>query len=187
MKKHFNIFTGLMLALLLCAGNAFAAAETVRSSTASLGYPVYGQGLAGNMKIAHGTYEVAANVEDGDIFKMCKIPAGATIVGGMLFGDDLDTNATETLDMDIGWAANGGSGTYDSADPDGLGNLGVWEGDTVANHAIEVGNVFHMTGVMADGDLPTFTRETTIQVEANAVSATFAAGAISVVVYYTMN
>jgi hypothetical protein len=34
------------------------------------------------------------------------------------------------------------------------------------------------------GDLPTFTAETTIQVEANAAAASFAAGAISVVVFY---
>ena len=185
--KKFNILTALLLACLFCAGNALAAAETLYSTFGTNGAAVYGQGTAGSLKVCRATYEIAANVEDGDIFVMCKVPAGATIVGGMLYADDLDTNATETLDMDIGWAANGGSGTYDSADPDGLGNLGVWEGDTVANHAVEVGNVFHLTGVMSDGDLPTFTKTTKIQVEANAVSATFAAGAMSVMVYYTMD
>lgn len=187
MKKHFSIFIALLLACLLCAGNAFAAAETLYSTFGLSGSTVFGQGTAGNLKVCRATYEVAANVEDGDIFVMCKVPAGATIVGGMIFADDLDTNATETLDMDIGWAANGGSGTYDSADPDGLGNLGVWTGDTVADHAVEVGNVFHLTGVMADGDLPTFTKTTKIQIEANAVAATFTAGAMSVAVYYTMD
>jgi hypothetical protein len=187
MKKQLSLLLTIMMVGLFMAGNAFAAAETLTSTEAGSGYPVYGYGHAGSLKIAHSTYEVAANVEDGDIFKMVKLPAGATVVGGMLYADDLDTNATETLDMDIGWAANGGSGTYDTADPDGLGNLGVWTGDTVADHAVEVGNVFHLTGNLVNGDLPTFTRETTIQVEANAVAATFAAGAMSVVVYYTMD
>jgi hypothetical protein len=185
-RKGYSLLVALMLCLFF-SGSAFGAAETLYTTQGLSGFPVYGQGTAGSIKVCYGTYEVAANVEDGDIFVMCKVPGGATIVGGMIFADDLDTNATETLDMDIGWAANGGSGTYDSADPDGLGNLGVWTGDTVADHAVEVGNVFHLTGNMADGDLPTFTKTTKIQIEANAAAATFAAGAVSAVVYYTMD
>ena len=117
---------------------------------------------------------------------MCKVPAGATILGGMLYADDLDTGS-EALDMDVGWAANGGTGTYDSADPDGLGNLGTWTGDTVADHAVETGNIFHLTGHFTNGDLPTFTKKTSIQVECNTAATTFAAGAMSIAVYYTMD
>lgn len=187
MKKHFSILIAMFLACLLCAGSAFATAETLTSTRATSGATVFGVGQAGNLKVARATYEIAAAVEVGDIFKMIKLPAGATVVGGMVFGDDLDTNGSETLEMDLGWAANGGSGTYDSADSSGLGDFGVWVGDTVADHAIEVGNILHITGDLANGDLPTFTKTTTVQLEVVAVAATFAAGAVSVVVHYTMD
>lgn len=161
------------------------AAETLTSSRAGATFPVYKALGAGLLCCAYGTYEIAANLEAGDIFQMCKVPAGATVVGGYFYGDDIDTG-TETLDMDIGWAANGGSGTYDSADADGLGNLGVLTGDAFAagNVSPVAGLIYPFSGVFADGDLPTFTRETTIQVTANAAAATFTAGAISVVVFY---
>ena len=161
-------------------------AETLTSSRAAASFPVFESVGSGLLCCAYGTYEVAANVEDGDIFEMCKVPGGATIVGGYFYADEMDTNATETLDLDVGWAANGGSGTYDSADPDGLGNLGVLTGDAFAagNVSPIVGLMYPLSGHFANGDLPTFTKETTIQVEANAAAATFAAGAISVVVFY---
>lgn len=164
-------------------------AETLTATRAADSFPVYQAQGSGAVCAAYGTYEVAANVEDGDIFEMCKVPAGARILGGWYYADDMDTNASETLDMDIGWAANGGTGTWDSATPTGLGNLGVSVGDAFAtpNIGATAGTIAPLQGVLADGDLPYFTKETTIQVEANAVAATFAAGAISVVVLYVVD
>ena len=161
------------------------AAETLTSTRAASTFPVFKASGAGVLCCAYGTYEVAANVEDGDIFEMCRVPAGAVIVGGCLYCDDLDTG-TEALDMDIGWAANGGSGTYDSADPDGLGNLGTLTGDAFAagNVSPVAGLIYPFSGVLADGDLPTFTNETVIQVEANTAANSFTAGAMTLVVYY---
>ena len=187
MKKYFYRIALIMLVLLM-AGFAFSAAETLTSTTATAGYPVYGVGDAGSVKMAYGEYDVAANVEDGDIFEMCKLPPGAKIIGGWFRGDDLDTG-TETLDMDIGWAANGGSGTYDSADPDGLLNAGVLTGDVFAlgNVANVASYNYPLNGLLNTGVFPEFTEETTIQIEANAAAATFAAGTISVVIYYVMD
>ena len=161
-------------------------AETLVGTRAADSFPVFQASGAGIVCAAYGTYEVAANVEDGDIFQMCKVPAGAVILGGMFYADDLDTG-TESIDLDLGWAANGGSGTYDSADADGLGNFGVLTGDAAAG-VHEVGGTIRLASGphFLAGDLPTFTRETTIQVEANAAAATFAAGAISVVIYYVV-
>lgn len=161
------------------------AAETLTADRAAESFPVFKASGAGVVCAAYGTYEVAANVEDGDIFEMCRLPAGAVVVGGYFYADDLDTG-TEALDMDIGWAANGGSGTYDSADPDGLGNLGTLTGDAFAagNVSPVAGLIYPLSGVLADGDLPTFTEETIIQVEANTAAGTFTAGAMSVVVFY---
>lgn len=162
-------------------------AETLTADRAAATFPVFQATGSGIVCAAYGTYEVAANVEDGDIFEMCRVPAGAVLLGGYFYGDDLDTGI-EALDMDIGWAANGGSGTYDSADPDGLGNLGVLTGDTFAagNLSPVAGLIYPFSGVFANGDLPTFTKETVIQIEANAAAGTFTAGAVSLVVYYVV-
>lgn len=155
-------------------------AETLTASRAKTGFPVGGVGPATALHVATGTYEIAANVEDGDIFEMCKLPAHAVVVGGMIYADDLDTNATETLDMDIGWAANG----TDAADPDGFGNLGVWAGDALAEYKVVAGIMLPLQGVLLTGGPKKFSAETTIQVEANAAAATGGTGTLSVVVYY---
>ena len=164
------------------------AAETLTATRAASTFPVFKATGAGIVCAAYGTYEVLANVEDGDIFEMCKIPAGSTIIGGYVYGDDLDTG-TEALDIDIGWADNGGSGTYDGhADAAfGLGNLGVWTGDVTTDVKPEVGNHFPLGGMLRNGDLPTFTADTTIQLYANTAANSFAAGAVSVVVFYVVD
>ena len=157
-------------------------AETL-STTSMTKQPSQPHG-GGLLCCAYGTYEVAANVEAGDIFEMCKIPPGSTIVGGYFYCDDLDTG-TEVLDMDVGWAANGN----EVADSDGLGNLDVLTGDALAagNLSNVAGLIYPFMGEFANGDLPTFTAETTIQVVAIAPAGTFTAGAMSVVVYYVVD
>jgi len=153
-------------------------AETLTADRAKASFPVGGKGDANAVRFAYGTYEIAANVEDGDIFEMCRVPAGATVVDGFVRADDLDTG-TETLDMDIGWASNG----TDAADPDGFGNLGVWTGDAVAGVKPEVQIHFPFNGVLKDGP-KTFSAETVIQLEANAAAATGGTGTVYVGVYY---
>ena len=94
-------------------------------------------------------------------------------------GEDLDTNATETLDIDIGWAANG----VDDADPDGLGNLGVLTGD-VSVHLPVAGVYIPLQGVLQTDGPKTFDAETMIQIEANAAAATGGTGRLTLVVHY---
>jgi hypothetical protein len=154
------------------------AAETLTGTRAADGFPVAGHGFAGNLKVAYGSYAVAANVEDGDIFELCKLPAGAVVLGGAFYSGDLDTG-TETLDIDVGWAANG----TESADPDGFVNSGVLTGDAITDLLAAGSN--YRPFPMATGPL-TFTNETIVQAEANAASAAFAAGTIYVVVYYVL-
>jgi hypothetical protein len=155
-------------------------AETLTSTRASSTFPVAGNGPAGDLKLAWGTYAIAANVEDGDIFEMCRVPAGATVVGGYLLAGDMDTG-TEALDLDLGWAANGS----DAADPDGLGNFGVSTGDTSV-HLGGTGIFLPFQGVLMTAGPKTFAAETVIQIEANAAAATFAAGQVTVLVFYTV-
>lgn len=161
---------------------------TLTATRAASTFPVFQPTGSGLLCAAYGTYALTANVTIADIAKMCKLPAGAVVVGGHLYASDIDTNATETLDMDVGWAANGGTGTYDAADPDGLGNFGVFTGDAFATGNVSnvVGVNYPLNGLLATGVLPAFTAETTIQIVFNAVAATFAAGSVSVVVFYVV-
>lgn len=130
--------------------------------------------------VAWGTIEVAVNPVAADIYEMCRIPAGAIVTGGYIYSDDLDTNATETLDLDVGWLANGA----EAADPDGFGNLGVFTTDTVAGIKPEAGYQFPFGGTLITAGPQAFTRETVIAVTCVATAATFAAGTLSVVVNY---
>jgi len=153
-------------------------AETLTSTRAASDFPVFQSHQSGLLCVAYGTYAIAAVVEDGDIFEMCKVPAGAIVVGGCVYADDIDTG-TEALDMDVGWAANGS----DAADPDGFGNLGTWTGDASTTKP-EAGNYFPFGGVLRSAGPKTFALETTIQVEANTASNAGHTGQLTVVVYY---
>ena len=153
-------------------------AETLTATRAVATFPTFKGSGAGILCAAYGSYAIAANVEANDIFEMCKVPAGAVVLDGFVRADDMDTGA-EALDMDVGWAANG----TDAADADGFGNLGVWTADAVTNVRPEVHIYYQFGGVLKDGPV-TFARETTIQVTAVAAATTFAAGDLTVVVYY---
>lgn len=153
---------------------------TFTATRAAATFPVAGMGGAGNLKAAYGVIEVAVNPVASDVYEMCRIPKGAIVVGGVIRSDDLDTNATETLDLDIGWAANG----VDAADPDGFGNLGVMGTDTVAGVKPEAGYNYGFGGVLITDGPKAFAAETVITVNTVATAATFAAGTLSVVVYY---
>jgi hypothetical protein len=152
---------------------------TFTATRAASTFPVYA-GSAGNLRCAYGTIEVAANPVAADVYEMCRVPAGAVIVEGRIYGDDLDTNATETLDLDVGWLANG----TEVADPDGLGNFGVMGTDTVAGIKPEAGYNYALGGKLITDGPQAFTAETVIAVTCVATAATFAAGTLSLVVYY---
>jgi hypothetical protein len=154
-------------------------AETLTSIRANDRFPVSGTGDACNLKVATGTYEIAANVEAGDIFEMCKVPKDAVVVMGWVYGDDLDTGI-ETLDMDIGWAGNG----TDAVDTDGFGNLGVWTGDAITDLKPEVSIFYPFGGVLRTAGPKKFSAETAIQVYVNAAAATGGTGTLTVVVLY---
>ena len=155
--------------------------------------PSTGHGSAGI--IIRGFINVSANPADGDIYKLCKIPTGCLIFGGVFSGDDMDTG-TETLDMDLGWAANGtssaatrididGTEYTDSgytADPDGFVNSGVITGDAITS--LLAAGKFYLP--VALGKPLYFAKETIVQVEANAAAATLASGNMAVVLHGQM-
>jgi hypothetical protein len=168
------------------------AAETLTGLRAARTFPAQGAGWASAPVTVWGHYAIAANVEDGDIFELCKTPtqgSGFLLLGGWVSADDMDSG-TEALDMDLGWAANGsasaatiktawGQSFTDSgnaASATGLGNFGVWSGDAITDLMPAGTNYRPLV-------LPTplwFAIPTKIQLEANVAAATFVAGDVTV-------
>lgn len=152
---------------------------TITGTRAAATFPAFKALGAGIVCAAYGSYDFASNPTIADIVELCKLPAGAVVLGGFARLEDIDSNATETLDVDIGWAANGAV----VADPDGFGNFGVRTGDAVTDYLPEGGALLQLHGTIKDG-FPTFTRDTVVTATVVAAAATFAAGTISVVVWY---
>jgi hypothetical protein len=154
---------------------------TLTADRAARSFPTGGPAAAGILQVAWGVYNLAANPTAADIIEFCRVPAGATVIGGYVQAADLDTNATEELDIDIGWAANG----VDNADTDGFGNLGVLTGDASV-HLPVAGIYVPFANVIQSPGFKTFGAETTIIGTVNVDAATGGTGAIKVVVFYTM-
>lgn len=142
-------------------------------------FPAFKAVGAGLVCAAYGSYDLTSNPTDADIIQFCKVPAGATVIGGWFRAEDVDTNATEELDIDIGYAANGAV----NADADAFGNFGVLNGDAVTNYLPEGGILLPLHGTLAGGFVE-FTKDTTITGTINVNAATFTAGTVSVVVLY---
>lgn len=153
---------------------------TLTGSRASADFPVFQPLGNGLLSVAYGSYTLAANPTAADILKLCKLPAGAVVLGGWLRGQDIDTG-TAALDIDVGWAANGA----EAADPDGFGNFGVLNGTAVTNYLPEGGFLIPLHGTLAAGPA-SFTRETTVQCVFNAPANAGGTGVVSVVVFYTV-
>lgn len=146
---------------------------TITADRANTRFPIYKALGAGTLCVAYGSYDFATNPSIGDVVELCKLPAGAVVLGGYLRGEDLDTNASATLDIDIGT----------SADTAAFGNFGVLNGTAVTNYLPEGGFIIPLHGTLKDGPV-TLAGETTIRALVNAAAATFAAGTITLVVHY---
>ena len=126
------------------------AAETLTGARGATTFPVQNQGAGAALYPVWGYYAKDANaLEAGDVFVMCRTPRNFLLLGGHLAMDDIDTG-TGTLDMDLGWNANGDASTvslttswgttYTNAahtdDPDGLLNNGAMNGTAVTNYIV---------------------------------------------------
>jgi hypothetical protein len=155
---------------------------TVYSNRGADSFPVPQAVGGGIMNVHWGRYDYATNLAAADVIRFLTLPARSTVVGGYLQGSDLDTHATEELDIDIGWQANG----VESADPDGFGNMGVLVGDAVTELRPEAGIYRPLGGVLmaAAGGPQFFTAETNIIGTVNVDAATLTAGQLTLVVFY---
>jgi hypothetical protein len=155
---------------------------TYTSVRARSTFPVGGAGQANVLHVAWGFYDVTVEPAPSDIIELCRLPKGATVIGGFVQASDIDTDASETLDFDVGWAANG----VDNADDDGFGNFGVQTGDASV-HLPVAGLWMPFANIIQNPGYKTFSAETKIVANIIDDPATFTAGAIKVVVFYVMN
>lgn len=154
---------------------------TLTAARAASTFPVASAATKGVLQVAWGTYTLTAALTANDIIEFCRVPKGATIIGGYVQAKDIDTG-TEAFDFDIGWAGNG----TEAADPDGLGNLGQWDGDAVAFLRPEAGNYYPLGGTLYTSGPQSFSAETVIQGVCNVAANAGGTGNITVVVFYTV-
>lgn len=152
---------------------------TVTGTRAVSTAPVSGLPIPnGVLGVAWGVYDHATNLAAATIIEYCRVPKGATVIGGFFQAVDLDTG-TEELDIDIGWSANG----TDAADPDGFGNLDVLTGD-VSVHLPVAGIWVPFAGIIQSAGFKTFAAETTLIATVNVDAATGGTGISKMVAFY---
>lgn len=153
---------------------------TLTAARAAASAPTPGLPIpAGTLGVAYGEYNFTVAPGAADVIKMCKLPAGATVIDGFLAAADLDTG-TETLDLDCGWLGNG----TDAADPDGFGNFGVLSGDATTERFPVAGIRVPFVNIIQDSGHKTFAAETTVTVTVTAAANAGGTGMLKVVVYY---
>lgn len=130
-------------------------------------------GSCANLNAAWGTYEIGTALSAADTITFFELPAGATVIGGWLLGDDLDTGI-ETLEIDIG----------DASSATRFLNSGVITGDAVTGTKPEAGIMISLFGTLKDGPY-TYTSATNIIGTITAAAATGGTGTISLVLLYT--
>ena len=133
----------------------------------------------GVLQVAWGVYDMTAAASAADVIEFCKVPKGATVIGGWVQGADIDTG-TETFDLDIGWADNG----TDSADTDGFGNFGVLSGDVVAELKTVAGIYNPFSNIIQSPGFKTFAAETKIIGTVVAAANAGGTGVLKVVVLF---
>jgi hypothetical protein len=145
-------------------------------------FPVGGAAAQGVAQVAVGVYNYATNIAAASIIELCRVPAGACVYGGFVQVSDLDTDATEELDFDVGWAANGS----DAVDTDGFGNFGTLTGDASV-HLPVAGLWMPFVNIIQHPGFKVFAKETVITAVVNVDAATFTAGTFKVIVNYIVD
>lgn len=166
---------------------------TVASAQYTYG-AVASHGLAKNMKVWDGFYTIASALSANDLINICKLPKGAMVCGGHMTTTDIDTG-TETLELDVGFTANGGGaatvtvsdGTTYTNNNSGVASStafidsGVLNGDTITDLLAASTNFRPVQGVKT-GPMY-FSEETTVQVKVQAAAAAGGTGTVYVCLY----
>jgi hypothetical protein len=136
------------------------------------------QPAAGSLGVAIGTYQLLANPTAGDVIRFCRLPAGAMVIGGTIYGQDIDSGSG-LLNIGIGREANGA----ESASSSGLG--GGQMGGAVVPEIVPAAAIWRpLQGTLLANGFQKFTFETWISGTVVAAANVFAAGRLTVVVQY---
>lgn len=110
------------------------AASHVAGTRAASDFPMFAGRGGGNLKVAYGSYTIGTALEANSTVDLCHLPKGAIVLGGMLFGQDVDTG-TEALEIDVGTRTKGTAFDDTSASAAAFLNSGVLTGDAIADHS----------------------------------------------------
>lgn len=153
-------------------------------------------GFHGNLKVAYGVYTYGAAPSANDLANLFKLPKNALVIDGFLMTDDIDTG-TETLEIDVGWTANGGAQTDGIKTNDGTSwtnagyqavsagfvDSGVLTGDAVTDLS-PVGQNRRPFQLKTGPKF--FSEETQVQAKITAAANAGGTGTVYVVAYYIM-
>jgi hypothetical protein len=152
---------------------------TLFGSRGAANFPVP-QPVGGGVLNTHwSTYNFLVNPTAADVVRMLTLPARSTVVGGFLYGPDIDTG-TDALDIDVGWQANG----VEAANAQGFGNNGVLNGAAITNLKPETGIWRPLGGVLFTTGPQFFTAETNIVLTVQAAANAGGTGRLTLVVHY---
>ena len=141
---------------------------TFTADEAAATAPAKGEGMSGNCKVVVAEYEITAALALNDVVQMVKVPAGAIVSNVVLATDDLDTDGTPAIVLDVG----------DGGDTDRY-----IDGSTVG----QAGGITDSSNLAIDGIGYTYSVEDTIDVLVQVAPATGAtSGTIKLIVSYTI-
>ncbi len=130
-----------------------------------------GAGMFGNLKVLYGSIEIATAQAASDTVNFFTAPAGFTPLFGWLMGDDLDTDATETIELDIGI----------TGDTTKYLNSGALNGDAITNWRTTVGIFMPLQEELMTVKPTEFTSDTDIICDFNAAAATGGTGTLTLI------
>lgn len=73
---------------------------TSNSTQSRLAAP--GHGFGGNVKVSYGEIAFTGTITTADAATICNLPVGAVVLGAVIEADDLDTNGTPTITLNVG-------------------------------------------------------------------------------------
>jgi hypothetical protein len=140
-------------------------------------------GQAGQLGVAWGTFNITTPLAAADTIRMCRLPAGATLIDGHIIAADIDTG-TGVLSLSAGWEANQGG---DAANATGLLAASVLNGTAVVNYLTVASILVPFTGVLITTGPQLFQAETVLNITCNVAANAGGVGQITMVAYYTQD
>lgn len=139
-------------------------ASTYQAAKAVLGAPVAASRIAGQPVTVYSDFTFPAAPVINDVVQMIKVPKGATMVSVALGSDDLDTNGSPLITLDVG----------DGGDVDRF----------IAASTIAQAGTIPVEGILKTGFGFAYTADDTIDITVKAAPATGVVGVVRLAATY---